>query len=140
MDISSVGKLPQVLMQNPKFKSAQEGTVIYMSEPSGESGEAKELIAHVQRDLEEQNLRLSRELSALRASLETLHKTMLLQQRSIESNRVVKPVEQILEKQPVEKRKVNETVKVIKSNAVTESKTNASGFEAAIQADLEQLK
>lgn len=137
MDISSVGKLPQVLMQNPKFKSAQEGTVIYMSEPSGESGEAKELIAHVQRDLEEQNLRLSRELSALRASLETLHKTMLLQQRSIESNRVVKPVEQILEKQPVEKRKVNETVKVIKSNAVTESKTNASGFEAAIQADLE---
>lgn len=137
MDISSVGKLPEVLMQNPKFKSAQEGTVIYMSEPSGESGEAKELIAHVQRDLEEQNLRLSRELSALRESLETLHKTMLLQQKNLRSNSTVKPVEQAPVKQPINTKKANITVKETSSKTVTETKTNSSGFEAAIQADLE---
>ena len=44
-------------------------------------GSAKELVADVQRDLEEQNLRLSKELGALRASLEALHQTMLLQKQ-----------------------------------------------------------
>ena len=34
MDLSSVGKLPDVLKANPKFKDAREGTVIYMSNDS----------------------------------------------------------------------------------------------------------
>ena len=48
----------------------EKGTVIYMSNDSSDKESAKELVADVQRDLEEQNLRLSKELGALRASLE----------------------------------------------------------------------
>ena len=84
MDLSSVGeKLPEVLKSKPKkFKNAREGTVIYMSNDSSDKESAKELVADVQRDLEEeQNLRLSKELGALRASLEGLHKTMLSQKQ-----------------------------------------------------------
>lgn len=136
MDISSVGKLPEVLMNNPKFKTAREGTVIYMSENNEKSGEAKELVESVQRDLEEQNLRLNRELGALRQSLEMLHKTMLMQ------NKPQEPIQpKLVPSVPQQQKSSNDDSLKPKSNPKSSTQTSygarSTGFEAFIQADLE---
>ena len=107
-----------------------------MSNDSGNDESAKELVADVQRDLEEQNLRLSKELGALRASLEALHQTMLLQKQH---QPVV--IQQAVPKQELPKK--NEAVKKegkpksvqIKRDVSAPKKSN--DLESAIQSDLE---
>ena len=136
MDLSTVGKLPEVLKTNPKFKNAREGTVIYMSNDSNDKESAKELVADVQRDLEEQNLRLSRELGALRASLEALHKTMLLQKQYMPQKlEKVNPVEK--PSKAVEVIKKEDKPKVLETKREVMKHKKSDNLEAAIQSDLE---
>ncbi|MEE2923540.1 MAG: hypothetical protein VX619_02065 [bacterium] len=137
MDLSSVGKLPEVLKANPKFKNAREGTVIYMSNDSSDKESAKELVADVQRDLEEQNLRLSKELGALRASLEALHKTMLSQKQH-------QPLilEQVTPKKELPKKNKEDTKEVkpkpLKTKReILKNKKKPVDLESVIQSDLE---
>ena len=136
MDLSSVGKLPDVLKANPKFKDAREGTVIYMSNDSGNDESAKELVADVQRDLEEQNLRLSKELGALRASLEALHQTMLLQkQHQPVVMQPVVPKQELPKKDEAVKKEIKPKSVKLKRDVPAPKKSN--DLESAIQSDLE---
>tara|TARA_Y100000589_G_scaffold320629_1_gene350773 strand:- start:1126 stop:2748 length:1623 start_codon:yes stop_codon:yes gene_type:complete len=140
MDLSSVGKLPDVLKANPKFKNAREGTVIYMSNDSSDNESAKDLVADVQRDLEEQNLRLSKELGALRVSLEALHKTMQMQQQQTQQYYPLRSQPSPPEKKipsVVEKNKQEIKSKPAKPEVVAPQKQKPKGLEAAIQSDLE---
>ena len=136
MDLSSVGKLPEVLKANPKFKNAREGTVIYMSNDSSDKESAKELVADVQRDLEEQNLRLSKELGALRASLEALHETMLLQKQHMpEKLEKVNPAKKSSKVFEVIKKEDKPKMLETKREVIKHKKPD--NLEAAIQSDLE---
>ncbi len=136
MDLSSVGKLPDVLKANPKFKTAKEGTVIYMSNDSSGDESTKDLVADVQRDLEEQNLRLSKELGALRISLEALQRTIQMRQQhhSVEVKPISPQKNTTIE---VKREKPKVKSQVPKSEVSKPDSKKPGGLEAAIQSDLE---